>query len=250
MLTCPKCHTVLPEGMRFCLQCGAPLATAPPSVASPSSADPKTLAPAAARPAPHVPPAPPARVSAPPQTPRKTLSAAPPKIAPLPAVTPRPAAAADYARPSLGDTAAEVDDESLKKSFERPVTHPGAVLCRFCKVPLDVAADFCTHCGAPVAEAAPPGAITPKPQPAAAPALLDDDPLSPHDKTVSVTPPAELPLGNAAGQRLSAALPPPEVPVALTEPLDPTPTPVAPPPPAEKPPLGLMGRFKRLFRKG
>ncbi len=50
----------------------------------------------------------------------------------------------------------------LKKAFEKPVRHQdGAVVCRFCKGPLFLGGDFCEHCGAPVAEAAPPGLVPP-----------------------------------------------------------------------------------------
>jgi len=232
--------------MRFCLQCGASLAPPPPLVASPASADPKMPAAAGARPAPHVAPAPPARVTAPPQPPRKALPTVPLKIAPTALRAPGAGTAAEYARPSLGDSAAEIDDESWKKSFERQLTHPGAVLCRFCKVPLDIAGDFCSHCGAPIAEATPPGVLEPKSQPGALAALLDDDPLSPPDKPAAA-PPVDSPAGSATGHHLSASPPPPAMPAALSEPLDSTPTPT---PPAEEHPSGLMGRLKRLFRKG
>ena len=40
MLTCPKCHAGVPEGMRFCLQCGASLAPTPSPAAPPVGADP------------------------------------------------------------------------------------------------------------------------------------------------------------------------------------------------------------------
>jgi hypothetical protein len=251
MLTCPKCHAGVPEGMRFCLQCGAPLASPPPLATSPSGADPKMPAAAGAHLAPHVTPVPPARVTARPQTPRKTIPTVPLKTAPTALRPPHAGTAAEYARPSLGDLAAEVDDEVLKKSFERPLTHPGAVLCRFCKVPLDIAADFCTHCGAPVAEAAPPGALEPKAQPAASTALVDDNPLSPPDQPAPGAPSVDSPAGSATGDHLGATPPPAAMPAADSEPTNPASPPDASPTPlAGEHASGLMGRLKRLFRKG
>jgi len=254
MLTCPKCQAGVPEGMRFCLQCGVSLAPAPPLAASPTGAGPPMPSAVGALPAPRVTPVPPARVTAPPQAPRKAIPTVPRRTASTAVGPPRAVAAGEYARPSLGDLAAEVDDELLKKSFERPLTRPGAVLCRFCKVPLDIAADFCSHCGAPLAEAAPPGALKPESPPAAPPPLLGDDPLSPPDKPAPGALFADPPARSTAGDQLGATPHPAAMPAALTEPLDPTltrlPAPDAPPSPAGLHPSGLMGRLKRLFRKG
>jgi hypothetical protein len=58
---------------------------------------------------------------------------------------------------------AEVAEEALKKAFEKGVAHQGMALCRFCKGSLDLTADFCEQCGAPVAEAMPPGSVRPQP---------------------------------------------------------------------------------------
>ncbi len=254
MLTCPKCQSGVPEGMRFCLQCGASLASPPPLAPSPTGVDAQMPAAAGARPAPRVIPISPARATAPPQAPRKAIPTAPPKIVPTAVRAPRAGSAAEYARPSLGDVAAEIDDEVLKKSFERPLTHPGAVLCRFCKVPLDIGGDFCSHCGAPVAEAAPPGALNAKSQPAASAGLVGDSPLSPPDKPAPGAPSVDSPSGSATGDPHNATPPPAAMPGALTEPLDPTltplPAPVAPASPPGQHPSGLMDRLKRLFRKG
>ena len=230
MLTCPKCHAGVPEGMRFCLQCGASLAPTPSPAARPVGADPPM-------PAAPLAPAPPAPAAAPPP---KASPAPPLKIAPTPVMAPRPRAPAAYARPSLGDQMVEIDDELLKKSFERPVTQPGAVVCRFCKGPLDLDGDFCEQCGAPLTEAAPPGTLKPKPQPVAPPV----------PPPATVTPPSSKPMHAAPH---SPANPAPD-----TEPTYPTPThtpapvvPTSPPmPPAEEHPSGLVGRLKGLFKKG
>jgi len=238
MLTCPKCHAGVPEGMRFCLQCGASLAPTPPPPAPPVGICPPMPAASAAPPAAHAAPAPPAPVTAPP--PQKAASTVHLKIAPTPVMAPRPEAAAEYARPSLGDQMEEADDEWLKKSFERPVAPPGAVVCRFCKGPLDLAGEFCEQCGAPVTEAAPPGTLKPQPQPAAPPV---PPPVTP-------APPPRNPA--QAAPRLPAK------PAVLTGPTHPmprrTPAPVVPTspitPPAEEHPSGFVGRLKGLFKKG
>jgi hypothetical protein len=139
----------------------------------------------------------------------------------------------------------EIDDEALKRSFARPVTHPGAVICRFCKGPLDLDGDFCEQCGAPVMEAAPPGMVKPKPQPV-------EPPVPPV-----AAPPARPPALSVTGQHRLATPPPPATPATRTEstyrtqprtpaPVVPTPRPT---PPAEEPPSGLMGRLKGLFKK-
>jgi len=246
MLTCPKCHAGVPEGMRFCLQCGFALEATPPPAARPVEADP--LMPMA----PATPPtwqAEPAPMFAPPQPADKPSPPVPLKIAPPPVVAPRAEAFAPPQRPSLGDMMVEVDDELLKKSFERQVIPPGTVVCRFCKGPLDLGGDFCEQCGAPVEEAAPPGALKPQPQAAAQPPLLDDDPLSPP------ATPAQPSAGSTAGQHPSSAPTPgaqPPAPVYPTATRTPIPFPTTPPPnpPPEEQPSGLMGRLKGLFKKG
>lgn len=255
MLTCPKCHAGVPEEMRFCLQCGASVAPTPPLAAPPVAADPLMPAAPVAPRAQYAAPAPRAPVSAPPRPPRRESPTVPLKIAATPVMAPRAEAAAEPAPPSPGDQTEEVDDESLKKSFLRPVTQSGAVLCRFCKGPLDLAGDFCEQCGAPVTEAAPPGMIKPKPQhPAPPPAT----PAPPPGKPTQAAPPARAPVGSAPLRQPSAAPPPSAKPAPRIEPTRPTPTrtpapppPTSPPtPPAEEQPSGLMGRLKGLFKKG
>lgn len=261
MLTCPKCHAGVPEGMRFCLQCGASVAPPLSPAAPPPAADP---------PVPIVPAAP---YAAPPPA-SAGPSTVPLKIAATPVMTPR----FDFGAqgPGPGDAPVEDPDEALKRSFLRPVTQPGAVICRFCKGPLDLAGDFCEQCGAPVAEAAPPGAVRPKPQPPAPvteaappeaakpkpqpapphmppPATTASGPGKPAPSAPSIRPPAGSPSG-----RLPSASPP-----SMAKPAAPTATtpsrPAHPPPPASPtvPPTpssdeqqsGLVGRLKGLFKK-
>jgi hypothetical protein len=215
--------------MRFCLQCGASVAPPPPPVAPNATF---------AQSGPAIAP------------PQKESPTVPLKIAATPVMAPRAGAAAEPGRPSLGDPNVEVDDESLKKSFERHVTQPGAVICRFCKGPLDLAGDFCEQCGAPVMEAAPPGMVKPKPPPPPAPV--------PPPATASPPPgkPAPTPssVGSPTGQHPRVTPPAAAKPGARTDPPHPTPTrtptPVAPTPPAEEQPSGLMGRLKGIFKKG
>jgi hypothetical protein len=237
--------------MRFCLQCGTSLSPSPSPPPPPARVD--TPRPAGVGVPPGRPPAPVPRapMAAPPH---KETHTVPLKIAATPVMSPRPGGVAAPARPSLGDHSAELDDESLKKSFERQVTQPGAVVCRFCKGPLDIAGEFCEQCGAPVAEAAPPGMIKPKPQPVA----------TPHPPSAAPAPPPTKP----AGAPSLASPPPPPRPIAppppqakppalsdtahTRQPLVPPPAaPSAPPtPPADDQSSGLMGRFKGLFKKG
>jgi len=227
--------------MHFCLQCGASVAPIPPSAAPPVAADPLMSAP-------------PAPMSAPGHPPRKGSPTVPLKIAPTPVISPR-AEAAEEPAPSSPDDQTVEDDESLKKSFLRPVTQVGAVICRFCKGPLDLDGDFCEQCGAPVSEAAPPGMIKPKPHhPTPAPAA----PLPPPSKPAQAAPPPRTPVGSAPARQPGVPPPPPAKPAIRTEPPRPTPTrtpvpapPTSPPtPPAEDQPSGLMGRLKGLFKKG
>ena len=211
MLTCPKCQAGVPEGMRFCLQCGASFAPRPSAAVALAEDD------APFRPAP---------VAAPPRPPRTALSTIDLRIAPTPVMSPR--AAANHRRPSLGDDLVEIDEELLKKAFQRPLPHPGTVACRFCKGPLDLNGDYCEHCGAPVAEAAPPGALPSKPQPEA--------PVPPPSKLAEAAPPANPP---------GAGIPAPQMDIELT----PTVPSVPPGAPAEERPSGFMGRLKGLFKK-
>jgi len=235
MLTCPKCHVGVPEEMRFCLQCGASLAPpAPPAVPRIGAEPPMRAAEPVAPPAPYA--APPPRNASP------TVSL---KIAATPVMSPRP---------SLGDEMVEIDDEALKRSFARPVTHPGAVICRFCKGPLDLDGDFCEQCGAPVMEAAPPGMVKPKPQPVEPPVAPVATPPPPPSTPAVAAPPARPHAASVTGQHRLATPPAPATrtePAYRTQPR--TPVPVVPTPrptpPVEEPPSGLMGRLKGLFKK-
>ncbi|MFZ0961588.1 MAG: zinc-ribbon domain-containing protein [Terriglobia bacterium] len=224
MRICPKCHEDVPEGMRFCLQCGASLTvTAPPATppreagcfdaadpvapleppAAPAGPDPVTILPRPRRPAPTI-----------------TL-----KIAPTPVMTPPSGAANGNARPRFRDRMLEIDDEAFEGSFVPPAAQAGAVLCRFCRGPLDLAGDYCEQCGAPVAEAAPPGALKPRPQPAVPPAS-DPAPAAPPPQAESAANPEPTP--NPA-------------PPALTS---------SPTPPGEENAPGFMNRLKGVFKRG
>jgi len=242
--------------MRFCLQCGAPLTLAPPAVPPPARADSVRPAAPAAPPAPRAAPAPNAPAPELPRPPHQVFPNFPTvnlKIAPTPVLSPRGEVAADELRPSLGDSRAEIDEESFKKAFAKPMVQPGAVVCRFCKGPLDLEGDFCEQCGAPVAEAAPPGALKPKPPP---PGPAVPPPIAPAPLSSRPEPVAPVETGPASAElppALSAALSP----TAKSSPLpEPPPTPVlvppTPPPPApvEEHPSGFMGRLRGLFKKG
>jgi hypothetical protein len=173
--------------------------------------------------------------------------------APPPMVEPRYTPLARNPRPSLGDRAQEVDENALKKAFEKPVRHQeGAVICRFCRGPLFLGGEFCEHCGAPVAEAAPPGLVPPQPANAEPPITTeDDDPLA---RILNPAPasPVEAPTGpiSAAPHVIDAPLPPVRPPVQAPPP---QPRPHNPyltstPAPQEDEP-GLMGRLKGIFKK-
>jgi hypothetical protein len=254
MQTCAKCQAGLPEGLRFCLQCGASLAA--PAFGEPASlsADAAISAASAAPPvmreitSPPKPPVSPFREA---RTPASTINL---KIAPTPVITPKFTPLATNARPSLGDNVQDVDDELLKKSFEKPVRHqPGAVICRFCKGPLFLGGDFCEHCGAPVAEAAPPGVVLP-PKPAAQEQpYVDDDPLADMLGPAQVAPPAPVAPASPTGLHSGASQLPPTEPPAQVKPQRPAPihnpylTPARTP---EEQPAGLMGKLKGIFKKG
>jgi hypothetical protein len=254
MLTCAKCQAGIPEGMLFCLQCGASVAPTANGEAAPFAAEPASSeAPAASVVVQEetVPPTPPVSPFRPPRTPASTVNL---KIAPTPVMSPRFTPLAANPRPSLGDNAQEVDDESLKKAFERPVRHqPGAVICRFCKGPLDLGGDYCEHCGAPVAEAAPPGVLPAKPQTPEPPRpQVDDDPLADLLGPAKVAPPAPAHSGSTTGLHASPAPLPPVKSTAHAEPQRTAPPHnpyLTPTPPAEEHPSGLMGRLKGIFKK-
>ncbi len=227
MLTCPKCHAGIPEGMRFCLQCGASVApylclAAPP---------------------------PPVPGTAPRQPPRRAAPTIPLKIAATSVMASRVGAATQHPRPSLGNLRVEVDDETLKESFARPVAQTGAVVCRFCRGPLDLAGDFCDQCGAPVAEAAPAGTLKPDPPPTA------PEVPPPATDTLPPSTPADSSAASASAQHPGVAASAPAMPAALMEPVDPAPTPgpgaptSSSTPPAEEHPRGFVSRLKGLFEK-
>jgi hypothetical protein len=256
MLTCPKCHAGNPAEMRFCLQCGVALAPPPAVNAPPPIAHPPVPAAPTAPPADHYAPAPPAVEIVAPKPPQRSTATVPLKISPTPVMAPRDGHVAEHPRPRASEPLVDVDEELLKKSFERPVAHPGAVVCRFCKGPLDIEGDFCEQCGAPVAEAAPPGVVIPKPPaPPPPPPLLDDDPLAAPTK---IAPPAPPP-GSPTGPHRIPTPPPAAKPVQHAEPVHSTPPPRTPTPypptpqrPSveEEPSSGLVGRLKGLFKKG
>jgi hypothetical protein len=182
MLRCPKCNTSLPEGMRFCLQCGVPLAAAAPMATTVVSASPAIDLPPVSPAAPPAPaPAGPELSGPSPTAPAWLAEGLPPaqvtpsreptislKIAPSVVIAPRVDAPLNLPRlEEPGPEVTEVVEEALRRVFERPPVQPGTVACRFCKGPLHLEGEYCEQCGAPVEDAAPPGVLKPKPQPAA-----------------------------------------------------------------------------------
>jgi len=197
MRLCPECGVVLPVDVRFCLQCGTPVvqeSTTPPPALEPIPVElPVMAAPAVpllppeqeAEPAPspvfspaappiaaEVTPAEPSPAQIEPQpegnpelddqdflirrpvyTPNSTLSL---KGSPSPMIAPRDDVPLARHRVNPGRNMVEFDEESLnvpstkRRSEDKP-------LCRFCRGPLDLDGDFCEQCGAPVADALPPG---------------------------------------------------------------------------------------------
>ena len=209
---CPICAAALPEGMRFCLQCGVPL----PAAVNAETNSPIQWSAAPPEAAQELPPGRPA------PSPNSTI---PLRISPSPMIAPREGVPLERPRANLGRTMVEFDEEILKKAIERPLVQPGTVFCRFCKGPLDLEGDFCEQCGAPVPDAAPPGTLKPQSQPA---------------------PPAGSPVKNAPLTSPTAGTPASiqpnaEVPIAPIPPDFPT--------PAADPQPGFMGRLKGLFKK-
>jgi len=197
MHLCPQCGVVLMEGLRFCLQCGTELPA--PSVArgteeawplEPQRPD-EVPPPPAAMPAPTVakygPPVESTPASPAPQisgpipseaptaydagfeedfavphpvfSPESTLAL---KASPSPMIAPREGVPLERVRSKLGRDMVDLDEEVLNRSPRKPATTPDAIFCRFCKAPLALDGDFCETCGAPVADAAPPGTVEPK----------------------------------------------------------------------------------------
>lgn len=254
MLSCSECNTSFPEGMRFCLQCGAPLAAAAPAGTSEAGTKPPFDSPPV-RPA--APPAPvPLAKDLPPTraapAPEPTISL---KIAPSVVIAPRVDAPLDRPRPNLGPEIEEIDEEALRSAFERPPVQPGTVVCRFCKGPLHLEGEYCEQCGAPVEDAAPPGVLQPQPAapvtspPATAPA--------PASEMAQPAPSAGSPVASAPARPLTVPPPAPGLPAARAKPMPRTPlrtrAPVASRPPTPKlaatePPPGLVGRLKGLLK--
>jgi hypothetical protein len=256
MLSCPKCNTSFPEGMRFCLQCGAPLAAAAPAGTSEAGTKPPFDSPpvrpaAPPAPAPLAEDLPPTRAA---PAPEPTISL---KIAPSVVIAPRVDAPLDRPRPNLGPEMEEIDEEALRSAFERPPVQPGTVVCRFCKGPLHLEGEYCEQCGAPVEDAAPPGVLQPQPQPAAPVASPPATAPAPASEMAQPAPSAGSPVASAPARPLAVPPPPPVLPAAQAKPMPRTPlrtrAPVASRPPAPKlaatePPPGLVGRLKGLLK--
>ena len=241
--------------MRFCLECGAsvelPFAAETPIWAEEPSLSAPPPAPVVTGPVVQEAPVPPVSQFRQQRTPASTINL---KIAPTPVMAPRFEPLPANARPSLGDNVQEVDDELLKKSFERPIRHqPGAVVCRFCKGPLFLGGDFCDHCGAPVPEAAPPGVtLPPRPKaPEVPPEAISDDPLADLLGPPQVATPAPAGIQSITGLHAAAA-PLASPPTARVEPQRPAPRPnpyLSPSRPQQEDSPGLMGRLKGIFKK-
>ncbi len=270
MASCPQCNASLPEGMRFCLQCGAPLRETPtPEPPAPADAHLVQGDPPFAGPQPELSAPAPVRCAAPTsaQPPsrhkvRTALAAAedesdgvsvrqnprrqPPATAEKPRVSPMAAPRSTpldgRVPPNFRLEIPELDNEDLKRSFQKP-TQPGVIVCRFCKSPLDLDSDFCDQCGAPVLEAAPPGTVLPK-RPA-----VEPQPPAPSTSQRAGTAPKQ------AARTSKVAVPPlgrPEPALGKPAAADPAPATNVPSPPAKSsagPSGGLLGRFKGLFKK-
>ncbi len=120
--------------------------------------------------------------------------------------------------------------EPVQAPVRRAAPAPPQAICRFCKGALNLQAEFCEYCGAPLEEAAPPGLLKPKPEPimpAAPPVQVPKAAPAPPKPVPSVSPPAASP-------RLSPS-PPVQVPKAAPAP--PKPVPSVPPAPAPARPV-------------
>jgi hypothetical protein len=192
MATCAKCKASVPDWMEFCTKCGSPIPKA----------------------------APPAPVKAPLPVPSKAATAPPPRTDPEATVAlVRPAGEAKPSQPSKFEgldvelpppeaATVKLDLEEVE-ARRRASGATAEAVCKFCKGPLDLEGGFCEYCGAPLEEAAPPGFIKPKPQPAASAAPLAVPPLEgAQPKPGGAAPPAEAPVSRQ-GQVPPAATPPP-----------------------------------------
>ena len=114
---------------------------------------------------------------------------------------------------------------------EAPPVRPAAI-CRFCKSPLNLRAEFCEQCGAPLEEAAPPGLLEPIPKPApvvqAPPAPLPPAPV-PAPEAVAKPPDYAPTVRMEAPSRSAISVPPP---IIRQEPPKPMPAVEPTPPPA------------------
>jgi hypothetical protein len=255
--------------MRFCLQCGAPLAAAASMATTVIAASPAIDLPTASPAAPPVPasasseprsPFPvapdrlaedlPAAQAAPAREPTISL-----KIAPSVVIAPRVAAPLDLPRIEPAPEPADAVEEALRKAFERPPVQPGTVACRFCKGPLHLEGEYCEQCGAPVEDAAPPGVFIPKPKPAAP--VASTPAIAPASaRTMAQTAPFMAPPAANLTARPPVAPPTPapartmpqpwpflDLPVAKSTarpPLNPSPAPVLPGPKAAPLPKPLL----------
>jgi len=179
------------------------------------------------------------------------------KIAPSVVIAPRVDAPLDRPRPKQGLEVAEVDEEALRKAFERPPVQPGTVVCRFCKGPLHLEGEYCEQCGAPLEDAAPPGVLKPKPQPAAPAASPPATAPAPVSAMAQPAPSVGSPVASPPARPPIAPPPALAQPAAKVEPMRRPPlrtrTQLASRPPkpklaATEPPPGLMGRLKGLLK--
>ncbi len=159
MSFCRECGANLLEGGRFCTRCGTPAE----EVVRPTSSAPPPVAPGRAA----------------------TEPGAAGRGSVLPTRPPKAPPREFEDTPGLEDTP-DLDAALAERYLKQPVPE-GTVVCRFCKGPLDLTGTYCEQCGAPLEEAAPPGLIKPKPQPAAAPAVTGGFPKAPQ--AAAVQPP-------------------------------------------------------------
>jgi hypothetical protein len=244
MRTCSSCHADVPEGMRFCLQCGAPIELGPARGARSSEFDGAMPSQPVNLPA-EEPASPVAPAATPGPPPHRVMPTVPLKISPAPVLTPR---APGPTRSTLEDLISEWDEGSSRESV-RKTDQPGAVVCRFCKWPLHLDEEYCEQCGAPVAEAAPPGALRTESDPAAIPAVPPAGAAPPSQPAAAAEPPTTpIPNHPAVAPPMPASFEEPTLAMPDEMPV-PIPLPPPPAPVAEEQPSGFMGRLKRIFKK-